>query len=160
MWLNQHEIHLAHCGEGNCSLPSSPAWAVAAKTNRVWMRMRMRTSSVCQYPEFSISKKWNFCFFGCVPPAKRGESQFATKLKCQGMDSCSGCLWESFSFPVEVLYRCVVVSSMSTKVNQQSWCLPAKSMHTRVGKAGQENWIRCCFWVWLGGKSGKLIAKS
>lgn len=41
-----------------------------------------------------------FLLFGCLPPAKCGECQFATKLKSQGMDSCSGCL-EKLLLPCE-----------------------------------------------------------
>lgn len=92
MRLNQQEMHLAHCGEGNCSLPSSPGWAVAAKINRV---VDEGILSFCQYPEFSIRKKWNFSCWSS-PTSKMWRVSVCNQAETQGTGSCSGCLWESF----------------------------------------------------------------
>lgn len=89
----------------------------------------------CQDPEFS-SKEMEFLL---SPTCTMWRVSVCDRAEISGQ----GFLWENSSFPVRVLYSCVVLSPMDTKINQQSWaCLqcPALGRTIKLGSVFGFDW--------------------
>lgn len=106
----------------------------------------------CQCPEFSIRKKWNFCWLVVSHLQNVASLSLQQSWKLRVQIPAVGACGKAFCFPVRfytgVWFSLPWAQSWTSRACARLQC----PCSTAVGKAGQDNWIRCCYWFWLGRK--------